>query len=630
MTGIVRNTLRVAGLLALPFLFVVFDVSLDKGTSFLAWSSTRWGIWLTGFVWDLSAWFSFLWLAAWMVTHARPGVRKAGWALVAVDSAALSCASLVSAAYHAEYHHLPNVQALYFAFAEWRNTMTLASEFIAPRSILAMLVAVPVIFLAHRLALAARLSLLAGKPFWTRTIAGILPLVVALGVAPFALGWHRFQEPLPLLANWSRIFFQAGLGAFGNKTNLQTPARIELPAGKPTWNIIFILNESLRADAFEAGLGLIDSLDPGKLAPHVVAWSSRPDVKVFGSARSNSTATSVSVPSLITGVAAHGTTFQFHRSPTLFTAAKSAGLRTFLLSSQDWRWEHFDEFAFGGIDHVVHRSSFAAERNNDLGVDDSLILDSLGAMLDAPGKIFGLIQLNSNHGPFWPGPTRTDLPNSSRERYQASVEYVDGILQRILSRLEKDPRWDSTFVFMASDHGENIGARQIGRINSFYEETVRIPFLIRTPPAFVATQSQSAALDAWTQRPVQLVDLMPTFLDLWTIPTGTLDGLLAGSSLLRAPPAARVLGGQNTGDIRSWDIEGLYLVREHWKFVLSQGRAPGLFDLSQDPREESSLWDSVRIRDTQLGWIREAMRDPIRQGVCKRAGESCPAELRSP
>lgn len=626
MTNFVRRIGRLAGVLSLPLLFVVLDVVLDKGTSFRTWTSSSWGVWCTGFAWDLSAWLGFLLLASRLVSHPRKNVRRLGWALVWLDSLALSLASLVSAAYQAEYHHLPNIHALYFAIAEWRNSLTLAREYIDPRAIAVVLVAVPFLVWLHRFALRSRSEFPTPASRLGR-YAGFLPVVVAIGVAPFALGWHRFQQPLPLLANWSRIFFQAGLGAFGNKTNLQTPSRMALAPGKPTWNVILVLNESLRADAFEPGLGLIDSLDPRTLAPNMFAWSHSPEVFVFAQGRSNSTATSVSVPSLITGVAANGTTFEYHRNPTLFTAAKAAGLRTFLLTSQDWRWEHFDEFAFGGIDHVVHRSSFAAERNNDLGVDDSLILDSLPSLLSPSGKFFGMIQLNSNHGPFWPGPAHTDLPFSSRERYLASVQYVDRVLDRIFRTLQKDPRWDSTLVFMVSDHAENIGARHLGRINSFFEETVRIPFLARIPPAFLSNQSEVAALRSWKDRPVQLLDLMPTFLDLWKIPLSQ-EGFVAGSSLLRPSMAGRVQGGQNTGDIRSWDVEGLYLVRDQWKFVLTQGREPGLFDLSIDPREEHSLWDSLPARKAQLDWIRAAMRDPIRQGVCKRAGESCPIELR--
>jgi len=152
---------------------------------------------------------------------------------------------------------------------------------------------------------------------------------------------------------------------------------------------------------------------------------------------------------------------------------------------------------------------------------------------------------------------------------------------------------------------------------------------VRIPPAF-ADSSARANLTGWTSRPVQLVDLMTTLLDLWRIPTDNLRELVSGASLLAPPVENRVMGGQNTGEIRSWDVEGLYLLRGHWKFVLSEGRAPGLFDLSRDPREESSLWDSLAVRASQLPWLREAMRDPLRQGVCLRAGQWCPVELQAP
>jgi len=362
LTKFAKKLGATAGILSLPFLFVAFDILLDKGSSFLLWGGAQWKVWLTGLAWDLSAWLAFLWVVARLLEHPRPALRRLGWTLVAIDSVALAMASLVSVAYHREYHNLPNVQALYFAIKEWRNSLTFATEYMDPRGLVALVVAIPALVGLHRLALTCRARLAGTGTGWPRRIAGASPLLVALGVAPLALGWHRFQEPLPLLANWSRIFFQAGLGAFGNKTNLQAPARTALPLGKPTWNVVLILDESLRADAFVGGLGLLDSLAPKTLAPAMQAWLSREDVVVFPNARANSTATSVSVPSLITGVATHGTTYQFHRSPTLFTAARASGLRNFLLSSQDWNWEHLDEFAFGGIDKVLHRGSFPVER----------------------------------------------------------------------------------------------------------------------------------------------------------------------------------------------------------------------------------------------------------------------------
>lgn len=624
-----------AALFALPACFVGLDVFIDKQASFLEWTAAQWGIWATGFAWDLSAWISFLILLAWI--RSRPGkmLHSLFWGLVAFGSVALSFATALSAGYREVFHHLPNVHALEFAIVEWRNAWTMVEDGFTPWAVAWFAVSIPALALSHLLGLGAWTRMTDSVRGWRRVAVLALPVVCLGAASPFALGWHRFQEPLPLLANWSRVFFQYGLMMTGNRTNLQSPNRIELaaPRDPAPCNVLIVLNESLRSDAFEPGQNLLDSLDARALAPRTIRFLADSLVLSFSKGRSNSTATSVSVPSLLTGVAPHGSTFQFHRAPSVFQAAKAAGMRTFLVTSQDWRWEHLDQFYFGSIDRVVHRPDWDLPRNNDLGVDDALTLDSLSkAIAESKGPFLGVWQLNSNHGPYYPGPGRDDLPLSSRERYLASVRYVDSIQGVGLERLRRSGALENTLVIMVSDHGENIGAREIGRINSFFDETIRIPFAIRIPERLASTPRGRILhrnLLAWTHLDVQLLDVAPTIYDL----LGVLDQprvreLVDGASLLREPIALRTISGQNTGDIRSWDIEGGYLLRDGVKFVFSSGAKGGLFDLRADPLESKDLWDSVQFRDAHLPWLREAFRTPGLAALCRRSGAACPEPIR--
>lgn len=623
---------RWGGILILPLFFLGLDVALDKHLDFLSWTRIQWGVWSVGWAWDLSAWLGFVLLLSWLRGMDRVWSRRLFLALAVFDSVALSAATILSAGYRAYFHHLPNVHALEFAIFEWKNTWTMLVDGWSAIAWIWVLVSVPGLVWFHFLSArwwTARWSTVLG---W-RLRLRFAPLVVLLAASPFALGWHRFQEPLPLLANWTRVFVQFGLGMVGNRTNLQSPTRVELPPPvrpRTHANVLLVLNESLRQDAFDPRPDLLSKLDARELAPHMAALEMDTFATVaFSRGRSNSSATSVSVPSLMTGVPPHGSTFEFHRAPTLFTAAKAAGYRTFLVSSQDWHWEHFDEFFFGGIDRIVHRGSFPVGRNNDLGVDDSLLLDSLPAVLatnrDRP--FFGVVQLNSNHGPFWPGRTHQDLPLNSLDRYKESVRYVDRIIDRAFAELRKAGLWDSTLVVMVADHGENIGAREIGRINSFYDETIRIPYLVRLPADLRGGPVQQA-LSRWRDIDVQLLDIEPTLLDLWGFDPGATAVRGHGSSLLAPPDSTRVIGGQNTGDIRSWDQEGLYLVSGHWKFLLIQGREPGLYDLSRDPLEARNLWSDSAIRKAQMPWIAEAMRSSGRAAVCRRSPSLCPEPVR--
>lgn len=622
-------------LFALPACFVGLDVFIDKHASFREWTAAQWGVWATGFAWDLSAWISFLILLAWI--RSRPGgtARAAFWGLVLFGSAALSFATALSAGYREVFHHLPNVHALEFAIVEWRNAWTMVEDGFTPWAVVWFAVSVPALVSLHLLGLGAWTRMTESVRGWRRAATLALPVACLGAASPFALGWHRFQEPLPLLANWSRVFFQYGLMMTGNRTNLQRPNRIELaaPAAPPPCNVLIVLHESLRADAFHPGQNLLDSLDARGLAPRTGRFLSDSMVLSYPKGRSNSTATSVSVPSLLTGVAPHGSTFRFHRSPSVFQAAKAAGMRTFLVTSQDWRWEHLDQFYFGSIDRVVHRPDWDLPRNNDLGVDDALTIDSLAkAIAESKGPFLGVWQLNSNHGPYYPGPGREDLPLSSRERYLESVRYVDSVQEIGLERLRRSGALENTLVIMVSDHGENIGAREIGRINSFFDETIRIPFAIRIPERLVSTPRGRILhrnLLAWTRHDVQLLDVAPTVYDL----LGILDQprvreLVDGSSLLREPALPRTITGQNTGDIRSWDIEGGYLLRDGVKFVFSSGAKGGLFDLRTDPLETRDLWDSVPYREAQLPWLREAFRTPGLAALCQRSRSACPEAIR--
>ena len=620
---------------ALPACFVGLDVFIDKHDAFREWTRAQWGVWATGFAWDLSAWISFLVLLAWI--RARPGrsTRPVFWGMVLFGSFALLFATALSAGYREVFHHLPNVHALEFAIVEWRNAWTMVEDGFTPWAVVWFAASIPAIAGLHFLGLGAWNRLSAPTRGWRRALVVSLPIVGFCAASPFALGWHRFQEPLPLLANWSRVFFQYGLMMTGNRTNLQSPNRIELaaPAAPPPSNVLIVLNESLRSDALEPGQNLLDSLDARALAPRTTGFLADSLVLAFPKGRSNSTATSVSVPSLLTGVSPHGSTFQFHRAPSVFQAAKTAGMRTFLVTSQDWRWEHLDQFYFGSIDHVVHRPDWDMPRNNDLGVDDALTLDSLSkAIAETKGPFLGVWQLNSNHGPFYPGPARTDLPLSSRDRYMASVRYVDSLLDAGLGRLRRSGALENTLVIMISDHGENIGARKIGRINSFFDETVRIPFAIRLPERLASTprgRILSRNLLAWTRLDVQLLDVAPTIYDL----LGILDQprvreLVDGSSLLRQPVHPRTISGQNTGDIRSWDIEGGYLLRDGVKLVFSSGAEGGLFDLKTDPLESRNLWDSIPFRQAQLPWLHEAFKAPGLAALCQRSRDACPEQIR--
>lgn len=623
-------------LFPIPLALILADVVIDKGTSFQSWDSAHWKVWCTGFAWDLSAWTGFVLILAASFRSPRKGVRMAAWGVVALGAIVHSLAIAISAGYHAFFHHLPNIHALEFAINEWRNAWDMFVDAFDAVATAWFCLSIPLFAWLIRLS-ANRWSPVLDIPgAWRRRTAIALPFLVAAGVSSFALGWHRFQEPLPLGAAWSRVFFQYGLQRLGNRTDLQRPVRMAIPPPNredAPFNILVILNESLRADAFsKAEPPLIDPIDAAETAPRALEWQADPLTWAFARARSNATATAVSVSSWTTGVPPWGSTYRLHRSPTIFDAAHAVGRRTFLVTAQDWNWWHLDEFFFGpSLDVVADRSSFDAPRVNDVGVDDALVVDRLARLASASRTPFtAILQFNGTHSPYYPGPNGPDLPSSSRQRYLAAVRYVDSVQDACLDALERLGILENTLVIVVSDHAENLDSRKMARINDFHEESVRIPFWIRLPRQGMDTGRLRPILDAWTRRDVDLLDLAPSILDLMGFdPSHPARSLQTGSSLFAPPPdTLRILGGQSTGDVRSWDVEGGYSLRGDMKFMFHAKRGPELFDLSVDPLENRNLWTDPVKRAEALAWLRRDFSDPGRADLCRRGGKDCPQELR--
>jgi arylsulfatase A-like enzyme len=167
--------------------------------------------------------------------------------------------------------------------------------------------------------------------------------------------------------------------------------------------------------------------------------------------------------------------------------------------------------------------------------------------------------------------------------YDAEIHFTDLQVGRMLDLLRRDGRFDDTLVVFTSDHGEQFLEHQsLGHKHSLFDETVRIPLLMRLP----GVVPEGQVVDEL----VGLVDLAPTILELCGLPTpesvwGTsLVPTLTGSALpprtlpleLSFKPAPQVWRATYDGRYKVNDIPGdKKLFRDHW-FV---------FDLDDDPLE---------------------------------------------
>ena len=109
---------------------------------------------------------------------------------------------------------------------------------------------------------------------------------------------------------------------------------------------------------------------------------------------------------------------------------------------------------------------------------------------------------------------------SIRQRYLGLVALVDQSIGAILACLERCGLTDNTIVVHTSDHGDSLGAHHLFGKETMFEESTRIPLLIRFPG-----QRRVKTI----QQPISHIDFVPTLLGLLGQPS---HPQCAGKSLL--------------------------------------------------------------------------------------------------
>ena len=93
--------------------------------------------------------------------------------------------------------------------------------------------------------------------------------------------------------------------------------------------------------------------------------------------------------------------------------------------------------------------------------------------------------------------------------YHAMTEWVDDCFGRIVQSLEKAGLADNTIVVFTSDHGEMLGSHGLRGKMIYYDESVRIPFIVNWPEKIKPGTVSDACIST--------VDFLPTVLGLMGI-----------------------------------------------------------------------------------------------------------------
>lgn len=207
--------------------------------------------------------------------------------------------------------------------------------------------------------------------------------------------------------------------------------------------------------------------------------------------------------------------------------------------------------------------------------------------------------------------------------YYAFVTEIDDWVGKILNKLDELNLTQNTLVIFVSDHGEMLGAHGMRGKFCFYEESVRVPFLMRYPGKIPEGKTITT--------PVSIINIFPTILDyagLKNIPSDgySMRGVMEGKAKPKYDFAISEWMWTNES------VPSLMIRTEEWKLMTTH-RTGGknvevLYDLINDPFEMNNLLGSnsegfkhkekaEELRSKLVGYLKD-VNSPLTKGVEKR------------
>ncbi|MEM7601033.1 MAG: sulfatase [Verrucomicrobiota bacterium] len=170
---------------------------------------------------------------------------------------------------------------------------------------------------------------------------------------------------------------------------------------------------------------------------------------------------------------------------------------------------------------------------------------------------------------------RVERRNEMVSGYLAASRYADDCVGRVLDGLEKGPHREDTIVVYFSDHGYEFGDKHNWSKGSAREGSARVPLVISGPGLPEGETST---------RPVSLLDLYPTLVELAGLPANPDNEGRSFVPLLRKPNAKWEHAAITTAGF------GNHAVRtERWRYIRHEDGAEELYDHQTDPRGHTNL-----------------------------------------
>lgn len=196
------------------------------------------------------------------------------------------------------------------------------------------------------------------------------------------------------------------------------------------------------------------------------------------------------------------------------------------------------------------------------------------------------------------------------QAYLACTTFVDAQVGKVLDALDASDYADNTIVVLWSDHGYHVGEKNRFAKQALWDRANRVPLIIAIPgQGSVAQTGQGSVAEtgqgsaAVCSKPVGLIDLYPTLLDLCGLPENSMNEGRSIAALVNDPgltwdkPTITTYG-QNNHAVQT----------ERYRFYRYEDGSMELYDHEADPNE----WRNVAS-------------EPAMQEIVKRLSLHLPA-----
>jgi choline-sulfatase len=212
----------------------------------------------------------------------------------------------------------------------------------------------------------------------------------------------------------------------------------------------------------------------------------------------------------------------------------------------------------------------------------------------------------------------TELVLRARTAYYGLVHRLDALIGEVLQCVNDCGLADDTLIVYTTDHGDQLGERGLWWKHTLYEDSVRVPLVIRWPGRLPAGERRAHVAN--------LIDVAATMIDALggrPLPHSHGRSLLPIAASANAQWLDETFCEHCTDVVPAWtggrSAQQRMIRSGRWKLIYYHGYAPQLFDLHDDPAERHDLSRDARVADVRerllerllSGWDPDAIAERI-------------------